>query len=123
MMEFTEKKNPLREKSYAFAVKIVHHTRTMINDQKEFVISKQLLKSGTSIGANIEEALQAQSQRDFLSKLSIALKEACETRYWLRLVRDTMQMPSKKIASLICDTEEIIKLLTAIIKTSKRKRE
>ena len=113
-----EKNNPIREKSYAFALRIIPFCRELMA-KKEYVLSKQLLKSGTSIGANVEEALQAQSRKDFISKLSIALKESVESKYWLRLLRDSKLTTVEKTASLLADLDEIIKLLTAIIKTTK----
>ena len=110
---------PLLEKSYTFAVKIVKLGRHIQKNQKEFVISAQLIKSGTSVGANIEEASQAQSRPDFISKLSIALKEAHETRFWLRLSRDTGLCLSTDVVQLIQDVEEIVRMLVASIKTAK----
>lgn len=87
--------------------------------KKEYVISKQLLKAGTSIGANVEEAQQAQSKKDFIAKLSISLKEANETRYWLRLISDSSKEDQKSAHLLIQEVEELIRLLTAIIKKAK----
>ena len=81
--------NVIQIKSYAFAVKIIKIYQFLANDKKEFVLSKQLLRSGTSIGANIEEAIGGQSSKDFYAKLTIAYKEARETHYWIRLLRDT----------------------------------
>ncbi len=91
----------------------------LATEKKELVLSKQLLRSGTSIGANIEEANQAESKADFIHKLCIANKEAFETNYWLRLLRDSNILTEKQAESLINDCEEIQKLLTASIKTSK----
>jgi four helix bundle protein len=88
-------------------------------EHKEYVLSKQVLRSGTSIGANIEESIHAQSKPDFVHKLSIAQKEASETNYWLRLLRDSDYINAKLAASIINDCEEIQKLLTASIKTAK----
>jgi four helix bundle protein len=90
------------------------------SEKKEFVLSKQILRSGTSIGANIEEANQAQSKADFVHKLCIANKEAFETNYWLRLLRDSEILTEKQAESLLNDCEELQKLLTASIKTSKK---
>jgi four helix bundle protein len=81
--------NLLRDKSYAFALRIIRVYRHMLETNKEFVLSKQILRSGTSIGANVAEATQAQSRADFVSKLSISLKEAFETEFWLNLLRDS----------------------------------
>jgi four helix bundle protein len=91
----------------------------LAEQQKEFVLSKQVLRSGTSIGANVEEAIGGQSRRDFLSKCSIAYKEARETRYWLRLLRDTDYLTPQQAESLLTDVDEILRILTSIIKTTK----
>ncbi len=91
-----------------------------LQEQKEFVLSKQLLKSGTSIGANIEEANQAQSKSDFISKLCISLKEGQETQFWLRLLRDTQYADSHACEILLGELKEILALLTSIIKTTKK---
>ncbi len=112
------KPNPVREKTYAFAIKIVFLCRKM-QETKEYVISKQLLKSGTSIGANVREATQGQSKPDFISKLSISLKEAHETDYWLSIVKDTMPAFANEALELQNDLHQIISLLTSIIKTTK----
>jgi len=113
-----EKSNPLREKSYAFALQIISMHQQLIQE-RHFVIANQLLCAGTSIGANIEEAMQGQSRKDFISKLSIALKEAYETRFWLRLIKDASLLHPQVVQSRIIDVEEIIRLLVSIIKTSK----
>lgn len=91
----------------------------MSETKKEFVLSKQILRSGTSIGANIEEGGQAQSKIDFVHKLSIAQKESAETNYWLRLLRDSNYLTEKQAESVLKDCEELQKLLTASIKTAK----
>ena len=114
-----DKPNPVLDKSYAFALKIVPFCLKIQSERKEYVLTKQLLKSGTSVGANVEEAEQAQSKKDFISKLSIALKEAHETRFWLRLMRDTKIAQEKETNELIEEIHQIIKLLVAIIKSSK----
>lgn len=88
--------NVIQIKSYAFAVKIIKIYQFLANDKKEFVLSKQLLRSGTSIGANIEEAIGGQSSKDFYAKLTIAYKEARETHYWIRLLRDTNYLKKTK---------------------------
>ncbi len=113
------KESILKTKSYDFALRILKLHRHLINESKEYVLSKQILRSGTSIGANIEEANQAQSTPDFIHKLSIALKEASETNYWLRLLRDGDVLESKLADSMLGDCEEIQRMLTASIKTSK----
>lgn len=115
-----EKANPVREKSYAFALQIVFVSRKLMNEHKEYVLSKQFLKSGTSVGANIEEAIQAQSKADFISKMSIALKEAYESRYWIRLLTDSGYLQGDLQPSLQKQITEIISLLVAILKTSKK---
>ena len=110
----------IQDKSFRFAVRIVNLCKLLRNDRSEFVLSKQLLRSGTSIGANIAEAQQAQSTADFISKLNIALKEASETNYWLRLLNATKYITNTEFSSLIADCREIEKLLTSIIKSSKK---
>ena len=114
-------KSILREKSYAFALRIVKLCRYLVDKKKEFILSKQTLRSGNSIGANIEEAFQGQSTADFISKLSISLKESFETNYWLRLLRDGEYLSEKEAESILNDCEELQKLLTASIKTAKNK--
>lgn len=112
------KENVIQLKAYAFAIKIVQFCDDL-EEHRSYVLSKQLLKSGTSIGANAEEGLQGQSRADFISKLSIAHKEAFETRYWLRLIRDAKKAPVAACDKLLNEVEEIIKILTSILKTSK----
>jgi four helix bundle protein len=114
-------KGVLREKSYAFALRIVKLCRYLAEQKKEFILSKQILRSGTSIGANVEEAFQGQSTADSISKLSISLKESFETNYWLRLLRDGEYLSEKEAESMLNDCEELQKLLTASIKTAKNK--
>ena len=109
----------LKDKSYAFALRIVKLSRYLVEEKKEYVLSRQVLRSGTSIGANIEEAKQGQSRPDFVHKLSIANKEAFETNYWLRLLRDSDLLSEKLAESLIKDCEELQKLLISSIKTAK----
>ena len=113
------KENVLSVKSYKFALRTVKLCKFMNAEHKEFVLSKQVLRSGTSIGANIEESIHAQSKPDFIHKLSIAQKEASETNYWLRLLRDSDYINEKLAGSMINDCEEVQKLLTASIKTAK----
>ena len=112
--------NPLLDKSYALALRIVKTTQYLQQEKREFILSKQLLRSGTSIGANSEEAVGAQSKADFLAKLSIVYKEARETRYWLRLLRDSEFLTIPQAESLIDDTDEILKITGSIIKTLKQ---
>ena len=103
-------------KSFAFSVRIVNLHRYLTQEKKEYVISKQIYKSGTSIGANIAEAQRAQSTADFVSKMKIALKEANETQYWLQLLHETKYLTDKEFESLHCDLVEVLKILTAICK-------
>lgn len=111
--------NVVVEKSYAFAIRIVNFYKFLLTERKEFVLSKQLLRSGTSIGANIEEAVGSHSRKEFASKLSIAYKEARETHYWIRILRDTDYIDEKMSKSLLSDNEELLKLIGSIIKTLK----
>ena len=113
------KENIVKDKSYAFALRIIKLYKFLSEEKKEYVLSKQILRCGTSIGANIEEADSAPSKRDFINKLNISLKEAKETRYWLRLLHDSQYIDSKSFESILPDTEELIKLLISIIKSSK----
>lgn len=92
----------------------------MVQEKKEFVLSRQILKSGTSIGANSEEAQGAQSKKDFVAKVFIAYKEAKETHYWLRLFRDTNLLDKKLTTSLLKDCNELIRIIVAILKSSKQ---
>lgn len=101
------KENILSEKAYQFALRIVKLNKYMNEEPREFVLSKQILRSGTSIGANIEESVHAQSKIDFVHKLSIAQKEASETNYWLRLLRDSNYLKPKLAESLLENCEEI----------------
>ena len=103
-----EKPNIIKDKTYQFAIQIVHLYKEMLK-QNEFVLSKQIVRSGTSIGANIEEAIAAQSRKDFISKMSISSKEARETNFWLRLLRDTNLVNNIDIKYLLKESEEIIK--------------
>ena len=98
------KENIVKEKSFAFAVRVVNAYQVLSAERKEFVISKQFLRCGTSIGANVEEAIGAQSKADFISKLSIAYKEARETHYWIRLLKETSYLPESDASSLLCDS-------------------
>lgn len=114
-----DKKNIINEKSYAFALRIVKAYQYLTTEQKEFILSKQLLRSGTAIGALIREAKYAQSNADFIHKLSIAIKEASETEYWLMLLKDSAYIDDKMFESIVADCIELIKLLTSIIKKMK----
>jgi four helix bundle protein len=112
------KENVVLDKSYAFAIKIVRLYQHLSNDKKEFMLSKQLLRAGTSIGANAEEAVGGISKKDFKAKLGIAYKEARETKYWLRLLKDTDYIPNSTFQPMFDDCEEILKLLYVIIKNT-----
>ena len=114
-----EKKNIIKEKTFEFAKEIVYLYKNLA-DNKEFVLSKQILRSGTSIGANVREAEHAQSKADFIHKLSIALKEANETEYWLDLLYETQYMTVEVFQNIKNKIVEILKLLTSIINTSKK---
>jgi len=115
------KYNILQEKSFAFAVRIVKMYKFLCEEQKEYVLSKQILRSGTSIGANIEEGIAGQSDKDFLSKFSISYKEARETVYWLKLLSVTDYLTKEQADSLTFDAEELCKILSKIITTTKTK--
>lgn len=106
-------------KSFEFALRIVKLYQYLIKQKKEFVLSKQLLRSGTAIGAMIRENEHADSKSDFIHKLSIALKEANESEYWIELLYKSELIDEKSFQSIQTDVEELLKLLTAIIKTSK----
>ena len=110
-------------KSYAFALRIIKLYKHLIGNQKEYVLSKQVLRSGTSIGALVKEAEHAQSKADFINKMNVALKEANETEYWLMLLRDSDYLDEKSFVSIYADSSELIKLLASIVKTSKQNRE
>ncbi|WP_411029929.1 four helix bundle protein [Spongiimicrobium sp. 3-5] len=113
------KDNPLSKKSYAFALEIVKIYKEVTFREKEFVLSKQLLKAGTSIGANISEANGAISKADFSSKISIAYKESLETKYWLNLLRDADYIPSVKANGLLGLADELSKIMFSILKTTR----
>ena len=108
------KENVLLDKSFAFAIRVVNAYKYLVKEKKEFVISKQFLRSGTSIGANSEEAIGGQSKADFISKLSIAYKEARETKYWIRLLKATDYFDESQADSLLDDLEEILKIIGKI---------
>ncbi len=109
-------KSIVKQKSYDFALQIVKLC-IQLRDSRHYEISGQLLRSGTSIGANVEEALGGQSRKDFFAKMSIASKEARETNYWLRLIKDAGLFDKQQIQKLISDSEELVKILTSIVKT------
>ena len=111
------KENIIADKTFKFSLRIIDVYKELVNSKKEYVLSKQLLRAGTSIGANVNEAIEAQSKADFIHKLSIALKEARETEYWIKLLIGSDYLNSS--SGLNNDISEIIKILTAIIKTAK----
>ena len=113
------KENAIQQKSSAFASRIVKAYKYLVGEQREFVLSKQLLRSGTSIGANVEEALAASSTADFSAKLNIAAKEARETSYWLRLLHDNDFLPTEAFNSIHAHNLEISKLLSSILLSTK----
>jgi four helix bundle protein len=115
------KENIIKDKSFSFAIQIIQLNNELVK-RKEYVLSKQLIRSGTAIGALIRESEHAQSKADFINKLSIALKEANETLYWLELLVKTDFILEKDFLELSNKNEELIKLLVSIIKTSKSRR-
>ncbi len=114
------KENIVKDKSFDFAVRIVKLYKFLVNKKREFVLSKQLLRSGTSVGAMIREAEQAESKADFIHKMAIAQKECDETLYWLELLYKTEYLSQKQFSSINCDAIEVIKLITSIIKETKK---
>ena len=115
------KKSILKDKSKAFALRVIRLYKYLCEEKKEYILSKQLLRSGTSIGANIAEAFYGQSEADFVSKLSIAQKEAGETMYWLELLHESEYLKRNEYDSIYSDAEELIRLLTSSIKTVKER--
>ena len=112
--------NVVADKSKSFAIRIIKFYKYFCDEKKEFVLSKQILRSGTSIGANIRESKNAQSKADFISKMNIALKEADETAYWMELLWESEIIEKSQVIDLYELNTELIKLLTAIIKSSKK---
>ena len=117
-------KNLILDKSFDFAIRIVNLNKYLVSEKKEYVLSKQLLRCGTSIGANIQEAQAGISKRDFIAKMSIAAKEALETRYWISLLIDSnyISRDKRKTQDILKEIESIIKILTKIIKTSQKEQ-
>jgi four helix bundle protein len=113
--------NIVQQKSFAFAIRIVNLYKYLVTEKKEFILSKQLMRSGTSIGANIEESIGGQSNKDFIHKLSISYKEARETIYWLKLLKSTDYLSEQEATSLLNDAEEICRILGKIQITMKAK--
>ena len=118
-MEPLPKSPTIAEKSKAFAIRIIHFAQMLRNDKREYTLSKQILRAGTSIGANVRESKNAQSDLDFISKLSIALKEADETAYWLELLVESELIEKPVFDELYDEVNQLIFMLTAIIKTKK----
>ncbi len=116
---FLEKENIIKTKSYGFAIRIVNLYKILVEEKKEYILAKHLLRAGTSIGALVRESEHAESKADFIHKLSVALKEANESEYWLDILYDTKFITSQMHKSITKDNKELLKLLTAIIKTSK----
>jgi len=114
-----DKNSVTYQKSFSFAVRTVNLYKWLCENKKEYILSKQLLRSGTSVGANVKEGLAAQSKKDFIAKYSIALKEASEAEYWIELLEAGKYIDNRQKDSLISDLTEIMKLLTASVKTAK----
>jgi four helix bundle protein len=112
----------VKEKSFAFALRAIRLAR-WLRERREYDLARQILRAGTSIGANVEEALAGISRRDFVMKMGIASKEAREARYWLRLLRDSETVPCQLIASMIDDADELVRILTSIVKTGQQTAE
>ena len=115
------KDNIILSKSFDFAIRIVELYKYLVNEHKEYVLSKQVLRSGTSIGANVNEAVEAQSKKDFVSKMSIALKETSETIYWLKLLYSTKYIAQSQYNALFSEVYQLKKILTSIIISAKEK--
>ena len=116
-----KEENAVAEKSKRFGVRTIKLYKYMSETTKEYTLGKQILRSGTSIGANVHEAIYGQSREDFISKMSIALKEASETEYWLELLRATEYIDERQYESMIADCIELKKLLTSIVRSTKAK--
>lgn len=111
--------NVIVEKSKAFALRIIKLYKYLCNEKKEYILSKQILRSGTSIGANIKEAIRGQSKADFYAKMNIALKESSETEYWLELLYESDYIDEKSFNDIYADCQELLRLLMSITKTQK----
>ena len=116
---FMKEENIILDKSKNFAIRVINLYKYLVDDKKEFVLSKQLLRSGTSIGANVKEAVRGQSKADFYSKMSIALKEASECEYWIELLHETQYITEKQFISINTDMIEVLKLLMSITKSTR----
>ena len=113
-------KNNIQEKSFQFAIRIVNLCKLLRTERKEYTLSNQLLRSGTSIGANVREAIRGYSKSDFTAKMGIALKEASESEFWIEILRDSQYITEQQAVSMLTDCVELIKLLMSIIKTSQK---
>jgi four helix bundle protein len=122
-MAAMSKDNIIQDKSFDFAVRVVKLYRHLTENKKDYVLSKQLLRSGTSIGANVEEAIGGQTRKDFGTKINLAYKEARETRYWLRLMKATDYLSESEANSMLNDCDENLKILAAITKTIYTKKD
>ena len=114
----TKEENIIAAKSYAFSIRCVNLYKFLCEEKNDYTIGKQLLRSGTSIGANVKEAIRGYTKADFTAKMSIALKEASETEYWIEVLRDTNYISAQQAESMLNDCIEVIKILMTIIKTS-----
>ena len=116
----TKEENIIVAKSYAFAVRCVNLYKFLYEEKKDYTIGRQLLRSGTSIGANVKEAIRGVSRADFATKMSISLKEASESEFWIEILRDTSYITEEQADSMLKDCQELLKLLMSIVKTSKQ---
>ncbi|QGU00435.1 hypothetical protein SYNTR_1841 [Candidatus Syntrophocurvum alkaliphilum] len=114
------KRNIIKDKSYYFALQVIKTCRYLAKKENEYVISRQLMRSGTSIGANIEEALAAGSRKDFIHKMTLASKEARESSYWIRLLKDSGLIDEEEGNKLLEEANELVRLLTSIVKTTSK---
>jgi four helix bundle protein len=116
------KENAIKDKSFVFALRIIKLNKHLIEHKREFILSKQILRSGTAIGASIRESEYAESKADFIHKLAISLKEANETEYWIELLFKAQYIKAAEYHSILNDLKEILRLLISIIKTSKQNK-
>ena len=116
------KKNIIEEKTKHFSIRIIKLCKYLGNEKKEFILSKQLLRSGTSIGANVKEGINAMSKKEFISKLNIAFKEAKETEYWLEILKETEYIKQNEYESINEECIQIIKIIATVLKTATNKK-
>jgi four helix bundle protein len=114
------KDNVVKDKSFRFAIRVVNLYKYLTSEKSEFIIARQLLRSGTAVGALVRESVHAESKNDFIHKLAIAQKEANESIYWIELLQATEYLSDEQFTSIIADAKEVISLITAIIKTTKK---